>query len=445
MQTFGDERIVPKVSRDLTVGTHMRSRSHVPLATLGLLAACLLGSHAFAANANHCSDRNVSFDGTKPLHYANVIGPQGSRIYLRTQVPARCPASDESVCRSSAFAEPGDAVAVARTCGAWAYVQHIGKEKISVGWIARDDLQDRHALLPVDDGEPGRRKRPDAWPAPATIRVKLTKGRGIPVCEAYLQRLNQTVFHEPAFCGIPENAQVPGFLDLQRKTLAAAVVNQLFVKAWNISRDTGPGNEMVTPPAGKEDLVGELLINGMIGETFKRLTDKDNISAWAYEPRVDIENDGKPENVTIWRGLPPVWLTNRFQLLHACGVSSLSGFGVEGERTIPFILHEASDAIDVGQTNAVFGVQGMSQAVPPLPGIQSKLAYLPLGISADAFVYRGKSYFSAFITEHTNEVTSGRLDPVEAGHLSVYFDQAGVTQEICRYENTDALRHWGEL
>jgi hypothetical protein len=39
----------------------------------------------------------------------------------------------------------------------------------------------------------------------------LQQGHGVPVCEAYLELLNQTKFTETPFCGRPEEGSVKGF------------------------------------------------------------------------------------------------------------------------------------------------------------------------------------------------------------------------------------------
>ena len=55
---------------------------------------------------------------------------------------------------------------------------------------------------------------------------KLTRGNTVPVCEAYLQRLNQTQFKYPANCGRPEDDQVPGFQRLTRVLLSQTEVEK---------------------------------------------------------------------------------------------------------------------------------------------------------------------------------------------------------------------------
>lgn len=67
--------------------------------------------------------------------------------------------------------------------------------------------------------------------APRRYHFDLTKGKGKPVCEAYLQRLNQTEFFSPPYCGRPESTLVPGFALLHRRLLSIAEYRALFFDA----------------------------------------------------------------------------------------------------------------------------------------------------------------------------------------------------------------------
>ena len=100
----------------------------------------------------------------------------------------------------------------------WSYVQFIGKTRITTGWIKTESLDIRKTVLPFDDGRPSLIGDTEVF-VPATIPMKIVRGKGIPVCEAYLQRLNQTVFHWAPYCGRPENDQIPGFERLKRVRL----------------------------------------------------------------------------------------------------------------------------------------------------------------------------------------------------------------------------------
>jgi hypothetical protein len=55
--------------------------------------------------------------------------------------------------------------------------------------------------------------------ADETYPFHSTKGHGIRVCEAYLQRLNLTAYYDPPYCGRPETSVVPGFKVLDRIAL----------------------------------------------------------------------------------------------------------------------------------------------------------------------------------------------------------------------------------
>jgi len=119
--------------------------------------------------------------------------------------------------------------------------------------------------------------------------MKLIRGHDVPVCEAYLQRLNQTVFHEPPYCGRPENDRVPGFTRLHRVALLPQQITSLFgqLPALQVK---GHAHPRLPPTQSELTLVSQ--------------GDPGLLVVWAYEPKADIENTGSTANVVIWRGRP---------------------------------------------------------------------------------------------------------------------------------------------
>ena len=76
---------------------------------------------------------------------------------------------------------------------------------------------------------------------PRYYTFDLTKGNGIPVCEAYLQRLNNTDFQNMPYCGRPEDDSVPGFTRLNRVPLYAERIYRLLPKILGFQSSQNQG------------------------------------------------------------------------------------------------------------------------------------------------------------------------------------------------------------
>ena len=119
----------------------------------------------------------------------------------------------------------------------------------------------------------------------------LTKGHGLPVCEAYLQRLNQTQFSYPPYCGRPESNVVPGFEYLDRRWMDKQDYDGLRIEVDSFLTNESPstyyvhhrqadGSDVFGPPDSWRFPIAP--------------------AAWLYSDPVDIENNGKPDDVAIW-------------------------------------------------------------------------------------------------------------------------------------------------
>jgi hypothetical protein len=411
--------------------------------TVGILSALMLTASvtAFAATAAEaapipdCIREKVTFDGITPLTYATITVSAGARVELYRGYPRNACVHND--CAATTQLKDGDRVAIGKTCSDWTYVQHIGDKSVTEGWVRAERLKDLSFKLPYDDGEPGGRQRPPGLRAPSTLRVKLIQGTGIPVCMAYLQRLNQTVFHEPPYCGIPENNQVPGFDQLDRVPLSSAAVNRLFVQAYNVSHPTSTNGEMRPPGPERPGIVAVYWVNGQVSMAIPAAADTDHVSAWGFRPLVEIENDGKPDNVVIWRDYPPIWGK---ELNFPCGESMTSGMGNAPSDSNPFILTIDGQAIDVEKTIQVFG----DPVVPPAyvaarsrpKGFDMDQEFIPLGQSISVFRFHKKFYFSAYRQLDAKRSTSPTAEAADQ-HLSVYLRETHQTKKMCEYQNAN--------
>ena len=396
---------------------------------------------AAAQDSSVCVQRHVVFDGIKPLRYATVDGDHGTSTPLYHQYPASCSKIGEGDCAGSQALKSGEPVAVGKTCGPWSYVQYISETTVTEGWAATEHLEALSLKLPYDDGEPGGRTRQSYWQPVTTIRVKLTKGRGVPVCEAYLQRLNQTVFHEPPSCGRPENDQIPGFTRLHRVPLPASDVNEAYPKTYNLSHITSYQNQLIGPVEGRPDVVAMQMVAGMLGpKPILAVPDNAKVSAWRFDPRVDIANDGHPDNVEIWRNWPPRW-DDGFELF-ACGFAARTAYQIESVDQVPFIFKENSyPIIDIPKSVAVFGdptpLPKDRRLEPAIPTGEQDYQWLrPRGPSIEIFEYRGKYYFDTSKDEPGKSV-------LQQNTLVVYLREHDTTREVCTYQNMDP--EWNRL
>jgi hypothetical protein len=409
------------------------------LSLVGTSIAAAFASNAAAAHdeppspSTTCIQQPVVFDGIKPLHYATVDAEKGASVPLYRKYPAACSTTGQGDCAESQPLESGKSVAIGNTCDAWSYVQFIGDTTVTEGWTASEYLKALSLKLPYDDGEPGGRTRQSNWQPVTTVRVKLIQGRGVPVCEAYLQRLNQTVFHEPPSCGRSENDQIPGFTRLHRVPLPASDVNDVYPKAYNLSHKTSYGEQLIGPVEGHPEIAAMQMEAGkLVPGRVLAVPGNAKISAWRFDPRVDIDNDGQPDDVVIWRNWPPRW-DGDFELF-ACGFAARTAYQIEGVDQVPFVFAESA-RIDIPKSVAVFGdptpLPKAQQLNPALPLWEQSYQWLrPRGPSIEVFEYGGKYYFD------TSKDAPGE-SVLDQTTLVVYLREHDTTREVCTYQDMD--------
>jgi hypothetical protein len=366
-----------------------------------------------------CIQRNATFDGIKPLTYATVTerGSTNTEAYLHHEYPTECAMDAE--CPAKAYLVPGDVVAVSKRCGLWSYVQFIGEKHVSYGWV-RDQRLKTNVSLP---------KRADnTLSAPKQPVFELTKGRGTPVCEAYLQRLNQTEFTHPAFCGRPEDDRVPGFSTLGRVPVLDDQINRLYDLVGVILRPLDVADyESMNRNRGV--FTGKPRASGF------RWLGYVTQSSWKYEQPLDIDNDGKPHEVLIWN------LDNPEH--PGCG-------GYQGRvptqiraGQFAFILTPDGTTIDQLGTEETFGHPDGGYVIPPAvrpPGVTFLRSFRPIGTSYGVIHYRTVYYFDTFFD---GDERLGDFEDKRKGKralpdtLAVFQRSAGKTRQVCEYKVDD--------
>jgi hypothetical protein len=259
-------------------------------------------------------------------------------------------------------------------------------------------------------------------------QFSLLQGRGVPVCDAYLQLLNQAHFDVTPFCGRPDGAGEPGFMPLKREYWGPDQIlpifthvyefmlfdNQFHVQRWFAPNPANPNKPLVTTsPVTREDIADDVRLNW--------------ISVWSYEHPIDIENDGSPRNLLIWQGYGAAGGG------HPCGSDYADHpWTVSYVYQRAFIINADGKTIDERLTRAIFGVPEESSPARSLrrpkyiPGVAYDAnPFRSLAQSIGIFGYRGRYYIE---TENMPKTKDGPLPPVV-----VYLREHNHTAKVCAF------------
>jgi len=180
-------------------------------------------------------------------------------------------------------------------------------------------------------------------------RFWLTYGKGVNVCEAYLERLNQSSYEHHPKCDRPENDEVPGFQALDRVKLSVEQIQPFwpsvatFLASGKV-QDWQRGDEEsrklgVRPRFGRS-----------VEERLEALRAESTLAVYGYQKQVDIDNDGVADSIVIWRS------------------GNCAGFGpldlMDYWALIPVVLNTAGDGPDVERTRQLFGHPSAGYRLP---------------------------------------------------------------------------------
>lgn len=253
----------------------------------------------------------------------------------------------------------------------------------------------------------------------------MLQGHGVPVCEAYLELLNQTKFEVTPFCGRPDEGPVKGFEHLEGHFLSLEEIVPLFTKVWEFTRfddqhhvqkfahpNSDPKKSYwSTDPESGESLASSLRLGWM--------------SVWSFAAPLDVNNNGSPVNVITWQGYGVTGTGAR------CG--SVTGRLPWIDRYInqhAFVLGADSKSIDEDQTRLIFGAP-TGQARGPMPAqVQGDTVppgakpFRPLADSIGIFKYEGRYYIETEDRPESNDAAA--LPPIR-----VFLREGGRTRQVC--------------
>jgi len=264
---------------------------------------------------------------------------------------------------------------------------------------------------------------------------ELVKGQDVDVCRAYLDRLNRTEFQTIPFCGRPENAQVDGFATLNRVPLTPEQLHQVYehligfaeqgdqhyfdnYRTRQLAFCEKPAYEKLCAQIKEQKSKAEAQ-GYRWGEPLSLSTLRlGQTQAWRYNAEVDIDNDGRPDPILLYRE-------------RRCGGESSKG-GPELAATFAFIMDEKYQVVDERRTREIFGHPN-----PHWPLVDNK-RFRYIGSQMGVFSYRGHYYFDTFFISWSDFNDARVNDEDLLQTLGVFRRTSGKTEQICEY-------HWRDL
>lgn len=267
-------------------------------------------------------------------------------------------------------------------------------------------------------------EKPDNIPEGRPWIFRLTKGSGVSVCRAYLDRLNQGKQAGFPFCDRPESGEEYGFIPLSRVPLSDQQMRELGNRAHSFmsSRD----QDSVEKANVHSLRLGLKPTEWMTDRTIARYVGTD-IFVWRYDPLVDIDNDGVLDQIVVWRGYPVG------SHLPGCGRGDKWNW-IMSDTQMPFFVDAALTRIDEDKTMRVFGHPLGGYKISK-EGEESRYSdkFRPIGLTIGIFNYEGTHYFDTFFDSWGDIEGDRRADPAIRSTLGVFLHKDGKTRQICEY------------
>jgi len=274
---------------------------------------------------------------------------------------------------------------------------------------------------------------------------QLTKGKGVAVCDAYLERLNSTEYVKPPFCDRPENDAVKGFIKLSRVPLSPADIRDLYPIISDFIGMANHKNVDWTDANLQQRLTqtGHAKLSEDSLKSMQRDLDQGVAKMWRYAPPVDIDNDGVADNVQVWHGYVLNGSGGR-----QCGADISDLFPSDTLLRQPqqaFVITGSNDRLDVSKTTNIFahpkGGYRFYSKVEKKWKVSSD--FRPIGKSMGLFKYQDQYYFDTFFDgwgdfENKRQTVNAQIKGMQiANTLAVFLHKDGATKQVCEYLMTD--------
>lgn len=292
----------------------------------------------------------------------------------------------------------------------------------------------RGTHTPLGDSAENKQSSNESSKNGLQYHFQLTKGKGVPVCDAYLERLNISTYEKPPFCDRPENDAVKGFAKLNRVPLSPADVHDLFPI---VSTFMGLANQKNLDWADMNlqqrlTQTGQSRLTEAGSKSLQMNLDGGWAKMWRYAPPIDIDNDGVTDNVEVWHGSGVGGVGGR-----QCGESMTDKFpGLTSLRQpqVAFVVTGSNDRLDVTKTRKVFEHPAR---VYHLGSGNFSSDFRPIGMTMGIFKYQDIYYFDTFFDGRGDFEDKRQKDKNIANALAVFLHQDGKTSQICEYLMTD--------
>jgi uncharacterized protein YecT (DUF1311 family) len=270
---------------------------------------------------------------------------------------------------------------------------------------------------------------------------QITKGKGVPVCDAYLERLNTTDYVKPPYCDRPENDGVKGFARLNRVALTPADIHDLYPIVWTFMSLANSKNLDWPDMSFQQHLTqsGQFKLAEEGSKLLQMYLDKGWAEIWRYDPPVDIDNDGVPDNVEVWEGgALPIGIGGR-----QCGDDVSDIFGgrndILHQPQVALVILDNNDRLNVHKTVEIFahpmGSYRFYDAVDKKWKISD--AFRPIGRSIGIFKYQDIYYFDTFFDGWGDFKDKRQRYKNIDNTLAVFLHKNGKTRQVCEYLMTD--------
>lgn len=260
-----------------------------------------------------------------------------------------------------------------------------------------------------------------------TYHFTLIQGKGSAVCEAYLKRLNTADYTTPPYCDIPEATSVPGFTPLKRVPLTAEEIAVIAPRITQFDMRGEQGSkEQDAVYRAREIQRGATPVN-----TLRNVEDslQHGMKVWRYDPPVDIDNDGKPDNVVVWPDL-------------GCGHAEHNvNYETDGRKPIrAYVLATGNERLDISKTKAIFGHPSGGYPIHLYDGSPDP-EFRPIGATIGIFKYEDLYYIDTYLNNYPlitwGFLTGGSTNETDrADTLAVFLRQHGKTRLVCEYHMT---------